>query len=326
MKNKSDAIRVTLFAFFGLILMYIVYSALNRLSVSRHDSYNVKALFTDLKQLQVGDDVRVAGVRVGSVIKTYLNKDLAVAVLNIEKQYQIPENSVASILMAGLLGANYISIAPGNSDKLLSESAYIETRPATDISSVIQKFSSVGNRLDRILSGFDGSGNGSSSLFQEIGVFFHNNKDKLNQIVDNFSSITGKISGGQGTLGKLVCEDQAYTDLLDMMQSIKVAANKVDSMLVTFDEISKNIKEGEGVLGKLISDPETAKSFDEIISNIREFSARLNNTESTLGRIISNDDLYKKAESALNKVDKAVDGISNSGPVTAVGVAANALF
>lgn len=329
MKNKSDAIRVILFTFFGLVLMYIVYSALNRLSVSRHDSYNVKALFTDLKQLQVGDDVRVAGVRVGSVVKTYLNKDLAVAVLNIEKQYQIPENSVASILMAGLLGANYIAIVPGNSDKILMESAYIETKPATDISSVIQKFSSVGDRLDRILSGFDGSGSNASggpSLFQEIGDFFHTNKDKLNQIVDNFSSITGKISGGQGTLGKLVCEDQAYTDLLDMMQSIKGAANKVDSMLATFEEISKNIKNGDGLLGKLISDPETAKSFDEIVNNVREFSARLNNAESTLGRIISNDDLYKKAESALNKVDKAVDSVSNSGPVTAVGVVSSALF
>ena len=330
MKNKSDAIRVVLFSIFGLVLMYIVYSALNRLSVSRHDSYSVKALFTDLKQLQVGDDVRVAGVRVGSVIKTYLNKDLAVAVLNIEKQYKIPENSVASILMAGLLGANYISIAPGNSEKPLIESAYIETRPATDISSVIQKFGSVGDRLDRILSSFDGSsltgGSGAPSLFQDIGDFFHNNKDKLNQIVDNFSSITGKISGGEGTLGKLVCEDQAYTDLLDMMQSIKGAANKVDNMLATFEDISKNIKEGEGLLGKLISDPETAKSFDEIMNNVREFSARLNNAESTLGRIISNDDLYKKAESALNKVDKAVDSVSNSGPITAVGVAANALF
>lgn len=329
MKNKSDAVRVILFAFFGLVLMYIVYSALNRLSVSRHDSYNVKALFTDLKQLQVGDDVRVAGVRVGSVVKTYLNKDLAVAVLNIEKQYQIPENSVASILMAGLLGANYIAIVPGNSDRILMESAYIETRPATDISSVIQKFSSVGDRLDRILSGFDGSSSntsGAPSLFQEIGDFFHNNKEKLNQIVDNFSSITGKISGGQGTLGKLVCEDQAYTDLLDMMQSIKGAANKVDSMLATFEEISKNIKNGDGLLGKLISDPETAKSFDEIVNNVREFSVRLNNAESTLGRIISNDDLYKKAESALNKVDKAVDSVSNSGPVTAVGVVSSALF
>ena len=330
MKNKSDAIRVILFAFFGLVLMYIVYSALNRLSVSRHDSYTVKALFTDLKQLQVGDDVRVAGVRVGSVIKTYLNKDLAVAVLNIEKQYQIPENSVATILMAGLLGANYISIAPGNSEKLLIESAYIETRPASDISSVIQKFSSVGDRLDRILSGFDGSSlsgsTGGPSVFQEIGDFFHNNKDKLNQIVDNFTSISGKISGGEGTLGRLVCEDQAYTDLLDMMQSIKGAANKVDSMLITFEDISKNLKNGEGLLGKLISDPETAKSFDEIVNNVREFSARLNNAESTLGRIISNDDLYKKAESALNKVDKAVDSVSNSGPITAVGVAANALF
>ncbi|MGX8717079.1 MAG: hypothetical protein ACSW8C_03770, partial [bacterium] len=101
---------------------------------------------------------------------------------------------------------------------------------------------------------------------------------------------------------------------------------KVDSMLATFEEISKNIKNGDGLLGKLISDPETAKSFDEIVNNVRDFSVRLNNAESTLGRIISNDDLYKKAESALNKVDKAVDSVSNSGPVTAVGVVSSALF
>ena len=329
MKNKLDVIRVILFAFFGFVLICVVYSALNRLSVSRHDSYNVKALFADLKQLQVGDDVRVAGVRVGSVVETHLSKNLAVAILNIEKKYEIAENSVATILMSGLLGANYISIVPGNSVKNLEDQSYIETKPATDISSVIQKFSSVGDRLDRILAGFDGStseGSNGPNLLQDIGGFFRDNKDKLNQIVDNFSSITGKISSGQGTLGKLVCDEQAYDDLLEMMQSIKGAANKVDSMLVSFDEISKNIKNGEGLLGKLISDPETAKSFDEIVQNIREFSAKLNDANSTLGKIISSDDLYKKAESALNKVDKAVDGVSNSGPITAVGVAANALF
>ena len=190
MKIKTDNIRVMLFALFGLLLTYVVYSALNRLSVSRHDSYNVKALFQDLKQLQVGDDVRVAGVRVGSVVDTYLNKDLAVAVLNIEKKYEIPENSVATILMAGLLGANYISIIPGNSNQNLTDASYISTKAAVDISSVIQKFGSVGDRLDRVLSSFDGGESensdsvlgGGAGLFKEIGDFFHNNKDKLNQI------------------------------------------------------------------------------------------------------------------------------------------------
>lgn len=334
MKIKTDNIRVMLFALFGLILTYVVYSALNRLSVSRHDSYNVKALFHDLKQLQIGDDVRVAGVRVGSVINTYLNKDLAVAVLNIEKKYEIPEDSVATILMAGLLGANYISIVPGNAGKNLTEASYIETKAAVDISSVIQKFSSVGDRLDRVLSNFDGGKSestgsilgGGSGLFKEIGDFFHDNKDKLNQIVDNIANVTGKISNGEGTLGKLVCKDEAYNEFTSMMQSIKTAANKVDSMLKTFDDISKSIKNGDGLLAKLISDPETAHAFDEIVRNVQEFSKKLNNNDSTLGRIISSDDLYKKAESALGKVEKAVDAVSDSGPVTAVGVVANTVF
>lgn len=330
MKTKSETIRVVLFSIFGLLLMYIVYSALNNLSVSRHDSYNVRALFTDLKQLQVGDDVRIAGVRVGSVVNTYLNKGLAVAVLNVEKKYSIPEDSVATILMAGLLGANYISITPGNSLNMIDSSGYLETNKVSDVSSVIQKFSSIGDRLDRILSGFDGSNNGlssdSPSLFQELGSFFHDNKDKLGNIIDSVSDITGKIASGQGTLGRLICEDQVYDELVNTMQSIKTAALKVDSMLESFNEISKNVQNGEGLLGKLISDPETAKSFDEILKNIQEFTAKLNKEDSTLGRIISNDDLYKQAESAIGKVEKAVDGVSNSGPITAVGTAASALF
>ena len=116
-----------------------------------------------------------------------------------------------------------------------------------------------------------------------------------------------------------MCEDQAYTEFVETMQSIKAAANKVDSLF-------ENIKASKGLLGKLISDPEIAQSFENIIKNIEDFSKKLNNAKSTLGRVISEDGLYKKAESALNKVEKAVDNLSNSGPVTAVGAAASALF
>ena len=281
MKIKySDSIRVALFAFFGFFLMYIVYSSLTRLSVARHDSYHIKALFTDLKQLQVGDDVRVAGVRVGSVVQTYLNKDLAVAVLSIEKKYAIPEDSTATILMAGLLGANYVSIVPGDSTKPVQDSAFLNTKQANDVSVVVQKFSNIGDRLDQLLAG---------------------------------------LAAGKGTLGRLMSEDQAYTEFVEMVQSIKAAANKVDAL---FDDI----KSSKGLIGKLISDPEIAQSFENIMKNIEDFSEKLNNEKSTLGRIISEDDLYKKAESALGKVEKAVDNLSNSGPVTAVGAAASALF
>ncbi|MDR0647210.1 MAG: MlaD family protein [Puniceicoccales bacterium] len=336
MKTKlSDSLRVFSFVLFGIILMYIVYTVLTKLSIHKHEGYYLKALFSDVRQLQVGDDVRVAGVRVGNVINTYLDKDLAVAVFHIEKRYRIPEDSVATILMAGLLGSNYVSITPGNSHALLKDDAYVKTQQTSDLSSVVQQFSKVGKKLDRILGsveeglvGGDEKENATSnpSLLKELGDFFRDNRPKLSKIIDHCQDITHQLAGGEGTLGKLLMEEQAYNDLLSMMDSIRVAAHKVDGLLSRFEDLADKITSGNGLLGKLIADEKTSQDFDCIVKNMREFCEKLNNDHSTLGRIIGDDALYRKAEEALSKVEKAGDSISNAGPVTAIGVAASALF
>ena len=322
MKSKfSESIRVALFVVFGATLMYVVYAALNRLSIKQSDGYQVKALFSDLKQLQVGDDVRVAGVRVGSVINTYLQNEYAVAVLNIEKRYQIPEDSVATISMAGLLGANYIAIVPGKGKSMLVDDEFVKTQNAVDLSAVIQKFGDVGKKLDRILTNVEddlysdpeeGDAKKSGSLLKDLSSFFRENRGKFNAIIDNCQVITQNLAQGNGTLGKLIVKDDAYNTLMDILQSVK--------------EIANNINDHQGVLGKLISDEKMSQDFDAIVKNIRSFTEKLNSNTSTLGRIITEDSLYNKAESVLNKVDKATDTLSNSGPITAVGAAASALF
>lgn len=80
------------------------------------------------------------------------------------------------------------------------------------------------------------------------------------------------------------------------------------------------------MLGKLMMDEKTAQDFDRIVKNINEFCEKLNADKSTLGRLISNDELYRKAEGVLNKVEKASDNIANTGPVSAIGAAASALL
>ncbi len=317
MKTKVfESLRVLLFVLFGLMLMYVVYTALTQLSVSQHEGYRLNALFADLRQLQVGDDVRVAGVRVGSVVNTYLDKGLAVAVLSIEKRYHVPEDSRATILMAGLLGANYIAISPGTSPQVLKSDSFIKTQQATDLSTVIQQFSRVGKKLDHILGNLDKSdGNDRESGFT-----------KLYQVIDNLNVITKKIASGEGTLGKIIMDDKAYDDLSKLMESITVAANKVDEIMDTVKSVVENVKAGQGMLGKLMMDEKTAQDFDRIVKNINEFCEKLNADKSTLGRLISNDELYRKAEGVLNKVEKASDNIANTGPVSAIGAAASALL
>ncbi len=316
MKHSYDTLRVFLFTFFGLGLLWVVYSALHQISFQSKatQQYTIQAAFDDLKQLQLGDDVRMAGICIGNVTNTAIQSNKAVAILSIDKKFAIPSDSIATISMAGLLGAQYISIVPGNSSTAIPPNGNLRTQTPFDIGSMVQKFGSIGDRLDRILSGFDPNPSEKNrlSLFQEIGEFFHENRQKLDQIVDNCSHITEKISQGGGTLGKFIFEEDCYQNLSDTLQS--------------FHQISQEIQKGNGIIGKMIYDPQMAQSFDELTKNLREFSERLNNEKSTLGRIISDDTLYKKAEAAIDKVDGAVNSVSNSGPITAVGAAASAIF
>lgn len=329
MKHIFETLKVLIFTLFGIALTFVVYQALNQLTVKdNRQTYLVYAAFDDLKQLQIGDDVRLAGVRIGNVTDMLLQNNLAVATLSIDKKFSVPSNSVATISMAGLLGANYIAIIPGNNPRSLRPNETLQTRNPLDIGAVLQKFGSVGERLDRILANFEGKDIGENLFggLQDVGNFFRDNREKLSKIIDNCSEITQninvitqQISDGRGTLGRLIYDEHAYEQFNDMLQSLS--------------DIAKNIESGRGLIGKLLYDPKTSQSFDTlmhnfdtVMKNLKEFSARLNNEHSTLGRIISDDTLYKKAEAALDKVDGAVNSVSNSGPVTAVGAAASALF
>lgn len=329
MKHIFETLKVLIFTLFGIALTFIVYQALNRLTVKdNRQTYLVYATFDDLKQLQIGDDVRLAGVRIGSVTDASLRWNLAVATLSIDKKFSVPSNSVATISMAGLLGANYIAILPGNDPHPLQPNETLQTQNPIDVGAMLQKFGSVGERLDRILANVEENFSKNNPLegLRDIGDFFRNNREKLSNVVDNCSEITQNINTitrhvteGQGTLGKLIYDEHAYEQFNDIIQSLS--------------DIAKNIENGQGLVGKLLYDPKTSQSFDALMNNcdtvmknLKEFSARLNNEHSTLGRIISDDSLYKKAEAALDKVDGAVNSVSNSGPVTAVGAAASALF
>jgi len=81
------------------------------------------AEFGNVGGLKVGDDVMIAGIKVGEVSSNYLNNEtyLAVIRLNLDKKIMVPEDSLARISSSSLLGGQYVEIIPGVSDNMLSE-------------------------------------------------------------------------------------------------------------------------------------------------------------------------------------------------------------
>lgn len=123
----------------GLFLTFS-YSTSNVGAVS---GYEVKAVFDNIGGLSVGDKVVVSGVKVGSVSDVVLNKEtyLAEVILDIEKQYLIPDDTGARITSESLLGGLYMQLEPGGSEDMIEPGGAIEyTQSPQNLEQLLGKF------------------------------------------------------------------------------------------------------------------------------------------------------------------------------------------
>lgn len=81
------------------------------------ESYSLAASFRSLEGVAVGSDVRLAGVKVGTVTSIALNPETfyADATFSLDSHIQVPDDSAVLISQEGLLGGNYVEIQPGGS-------------------------------------------------------------------------------------------------------------------------------------------------------------------------------------------------------------------
>lgn len=87
------------------------------------DGYALSAQFDRVDGLTVGSDVRMSGIKVGTVTGLKLDPDsyYANAEFTISGDISLPDDTSAKITSEGLLGGNYVSLSPGGSEDMLSE-------------------------------------------------------------------------------------------------------------------------------------------------------------------------------------------------------------
>jgi len=83
--------------------------------------YPVTAQFERIDGIRDGGDVRIAGVKVGSIVSASLDPKtfLADVRMSIDPTYKLPDDTVAEIVSAGLLGDRYLALVPGGSEQTI---------------------------------------------------------------------------------------------------------------------------------------------------------------------------------------------------------------
>ena len=108
-----------------------------------NETYPVTARFTSISGLKEGSTIELAGVVVGKVSSIELDTGdyEAVVQLNIDKQVELQDDTIASIRTAGIIGDKYIKISPGGSDIILEAGDEIEeTEPAISLEELVSKY------------------------------------------------------------------------------------------------------------------------------------------------------------------------------------------
>lgn len=112
------------------------------------EGYDLRASFRSIEGVSVGTDVRLAGVKVGTVTGIQLNAETyrADTVVTIRDGVEIPDDSAIVIASEGLLGGNFVEVSPGGSlfyfqpgDEIL------DTQGSVSLISLLLKFVSGGN-------------------------------------------------------------------------------------------------------------------------------------------------------------------------------------
>ncbi len=134
-------------AFGILVVIFCWIMASNRISHQEAgDYYPVYARFNRTDGLLVGDMVRLAGMNIGKVVDAKLDKNYkAILTLEIKDTISLPDDSSASIVSSGLMGAKYIEIEPGGSDEMIAAGGeFSYTQDAMVIEELLDRIVNIG--------------------------------------------------------------------------------------------------------------------------------------------------------------------------------------
>jgi phospholipid/cholesterol/gamma-HCH transport system substrate-binding protein len=123
--------------------IYFFFFSFNKAGINTSSTYQISATFNNIDGVSAGSDVKVSGVKIGSVATEEIDPVtyLAILKLNINQDIKLPSDSSAKILSSGLLGGKYIGIEIGAEEEMLQEGGKIQfTQSGVNLEELLGKF------------------------------------------------------------------------------------------------------------------------------------------------------------------------------------------
>ncbi len=277
--------------------------------------YHVSALFDTVQDLKVGDRVKMAGVEIGRVEKIELADEKVSVTMKLKPNAGVKTDSKAIIKFTGLMGQNFVNVsfgAPGSPKA--EEGAVLETAEQPDLSAIMAKLDAAAGGIQNLTKSF--TGDKIDNLLGPLTDFIKQNSAPITATIANVKNVTSQIAAGQGTVGKLIYDDTLYNTALSTVSNLQDTATSVRAVV-------SNVSAGQGTIGKLLTDETLYRSTTASMTNLESILIKVNQGQGTVGKLVNDQDFLKNAKLSLQKLDKAADGLEDTGPLSVIGIMAN---
>ncbi|MFG1782755.1 MCE family protein [Rhodococcus oryzae] len=256
------------------------------------------AIFTDVASLNKGDEVRIAGVRVGQVNEiAIVNEREAKVQFSLTDRDWLPASSTATIRYRNLVGQRYIALEQGEGAQgmKLSGGATIpieRTKPAVNLTTLFNGF----RPLFQTLSADD-----VNKLSFQIIQVFQGEGGTISELVRNTASLTNTIADKDRVIGDVI------NNLNGVLETVNKHDEELSSLIVNTEQLVTGLANDRGVVGSAVTSlaglaDATADVLEPTRPSIQGSVSALNTLAGTLNA--QSDDVNKILATLPVKLDK----------------------
>ena len=254
-------------------------------------SFSFKVIFNDLQGIDISDDVKMLGKKIGKVSGTEIIGQKIAVQLTIDNDFvfKIPIDSDIEINQTDLMGAKFISIYPGKDDENF-------ILPNETISGVSAEVASLTEDISRFAKKIN-------------DTYGQKQKEQVKNTINN-------IQNASSLLDKFVSEnidiitEKDKEHLHNLLLNIDLISNNLSNLL---NDESDKIKESIGNFNLTMKNlPKLSEDLNNAVSDLKEIISRLNSTDGTLGKIINDDRLYDNVNKLVVDANLLLNDINNN--------------
>lgn len=244
--------------------------------------------FNEGYNLKPGAQVKIFNTWIGFVEGVELTKDNRVKItIKIFKNdaAKIRADSVATVDSPTIIGSEFIAITPGSPEKpAIPEGGIIISRAKKNIGEYLKEY-----EIQQKIEDF-------GQLISDLKIVMERLKDPegpLFKVLYDIKEVTNKLKKGEGTLGRLVMEEDLYREA-------RIAIKELRETSATINKLSGNMTEGIRLL------PDTMRKINDTVYHLEHVMSRLKTASDRAPGML------RQAEDALTEVNRILDSLNKS--------------